>query len=190
MNQDHSVVFEIAPKYSILDSLVGYEGNSITSKGFLPTVVDIMVIWIKFTHSHPFYFRSKMVPKMLMFTLAISCLTTSNLPWFMDLTFQVPMQYCSLQHWTLCSLSDTSITGILFHFGSATSFFLELLLHSILNTYQPSGLIFQWHIFLPFHTFNGVLKARILEWFAISYFSGPLFVRTLHHDRSGVALHN
>ena len=23
-------------------------------KGFLPTVVDIMVIWIKFTHSHPF----------------------------------------------------------------------------------------------------------------------------------------
>ena len=36
-----------------------------------------------------------------MFTLAISCLTTSNLPWFMDLTFQVPMQYCSLHHWTL-----------------------------------------------------------------------------------------
>ena len=33
---------------------------------------------------------------MLTFTLAISCLTTYNLPWFMDLTFQVPMQYCSL----------------------------------------------------------------------------------------------
>ena len=31
---------------------------------------------------------------MLMFTLAISCLTTSNLPWFMDLTLQVPVQYC------------------------------------------------------------------------------------------------
>ena len=27
---------------------------------------------------------------MSMFTLAISCWTTSNLPWFMDLTFQVP----------------------------------------------------------------------------------------------------
>ena len=38
---------------------------------------------------------------MLMFTLAISCLTTSNLPWFMDLTYQVPMQYCPLQHWIL-----------------------------------------------------------------------------------------
>ena len=29
---------------------------------------------------------------MSMFTLALFCLTTSNLPWFMDLTFQVPMQ--------------------------------------------------------------------------------------------------
>ena len=27
---------------------------SISSKGFLPTVVDIMVIWVKFTHSSPF----------------------------------------------------------------------------------------------------------------------------------------
>ena len=30
-----------------------------------------------------------------MFTFAISCLTTSNLPWFLSLTFKVPMQYCS-----------------------------------------------------------------------------------------------
>ena len=43
-NRDHSVIFEIAPKYCILDSFVDYEGYSITSKGFLPTVVDIMVI--------------------------------------------------------------------------------------------------------------------------------------------------
>ena len=43
-NRDHSVVFEIAPKYCILDSFVHYEGYSISSKGFLPTVVDIMVI--------------------------------------------------------------------------------------------------------------------------------------------------
>ena len=37
-------VFEIAPKYCILDSFVDYEGYSISSKGFLPTVVDIQVI--------------------------------------------------------------------------------------------------------------------------------------------------
>ena len=65
-----------------------------------------------------------------MFTLAISCSTTSNLPWFMDLTFQVPMQYCSLQHWTLLPSPVTSTTGCCFHFGSVSSFFLELFLHS------------------------------------------------------------
>ena len=44
MNQDHSVIFEVAPKYSILDCFVDYEGYSISSMGFLPAVVDIMVI--------------------------------------------------------------------------------------------------------------------------------------------------
>ena len=43
-NRDHSVIFEIASKYCISDSSVDYEGYSISSKGFLPTVVDIMVI--------------------------------------------------------------------------------------------------------------------------------------------------
>ena len=52
-DQGHSVVFEIACKYYISDSLVGYEGFCISSKRFLPTAVDIRVIWIKFTHSHP-----------------------------------------------------------------------------------------------------------------------------------------
>ena len=49
-----------------------------------------------------------------MFTLAISCSTTSNLPWFMDLTFQVPMRYCSLQHWTLFPSPVTCTTGYCF----------------------------------------------------------------------------
>ena len=44
INGDHSVIFEIAPKYCILDSFVDYEGYSISSKGFLPTVIDTMVI--------------------------------------------------------------------------------------------------------------------------------------------------
>ena len=42
-NRDHSVVFEIASKYCISDS-VDHDGYSISSTGFLPTVVDIMVI--------------------------------------------------------------------------------------------------------------------------------------------------
>ena len=44
MNRDHSVVFEIASKYCILDSFIDYDGYSISSKIFLPTVVDIMVL--------------------------------------------------------------------------------------------------------------------------------------------------
>ena len=53
-NRDHSVIFETAPKYCTLDSFVDYDGYSISSKGFLPTVVDIIVILIKFTCSSPF----------------------------------------------------------------------------------------------------------------------------------------
>ena len=44
MNRDHCVVFEIASKYCILDSFVDHDGNSISPEGFLPSVVDIMVI--------------------------------------------------------------------------------------------------------------------------------------------------
>ena len=53
-NRDHFVVFEIASKYCILDSFVDHDGYSISSKGFPPTVVDIMVISVKLTHSSPF----------------------------------------------------------------------------------------------------------------------------------------
>ena len=44
MNRDHSVIFEIASRYCILNSFVDYDGYSTSSKGFLPTVVDIMFI--------------------------------------------------------------------------------------------------------------------------------------------------
>ena len=43
-NRDHSVASEIASKYCILESFVDYDGYSISSKGFLPTIVDTMVI--------------------------------------------------------------------------------------------------------------------------------------------------
>ena len=44
MNRDHSVTFEIVPEYCISDYFVDYEGYSISSKEFLPTVVDVIVI--------------------------------------------------------------------------------------------------------------------------------------------------
>ena len=44
MNRDHSVIFETASNYCISDSLFNLDGYSISPKGLLPTVVDIMVI--------------------------------------------------------------------------------------------------------------------------------------------------
>ena len=53
-NRDHFVVFETASKYCISDSSVDHDGYSIFSNEFLPTVVDIKVTLVKFTHSSPF----------------------------------------------------------------------------------------------------------------------------------------
>ena len=84
---------------------------------------------------------SSLISKISMFTLAISCLTTSNFSWFVDLTFQVLMQYCSLQYQILLSPPDTSTDKHCFCFGPASSFFLELFLHSSPEVYwTPSNL--------------------------------------------------
>ena len=125
----------------------------------------------------------------------------------MDLTFQVPMQYCSLQHQNLLVESAcisiyhqshppvnlhqhlspvTSTTGCCFCFGSVSSFFLEfispLISSSILGTYRPGEFLFQCPIIFPFHTVHVVLKARTLKWFVTPFSSGPHSVRPPHHD--------
>ena len=43
-NRDHSVILEIASKSCISDCFVDHDVYSISSEGFLPAVVDIMVI--------------------------------------------------------------------------------------------------------------------------------------------------
>ena len=44
-----------------------------------------------------------------------------------------------------------------------------LIFSSIFGTYQPGEFLFQYPTILPFHTVHGVLKARILLWFAILF---------------------
>ena len=68
MNRVNSV-FETASKYCILDSFDDYDGYSISSKYFLNTVVDIIVI--ELNSPNPVHFSS-LIPKMLTFTLATS----------------------------------------------------------------------------------------------------------------------
>ena len=53
-NEPRSLSFLRLHARTACQTLADYEGCSISSKGFLPTVVDIMVIWIKFAHSSPF----------------------------------------------------------------------------------------------------------------------------------------
>ena len=131
---------------------------------------------------------------MSMFTLAISCLTTSNLPWFMDLTFQVPMQYCSVQHQTLLPSPVTS-TAMCFCFGSVSSFFLELFLHwspvaNCARTNLGSSSFSVWS-FCLFILFLGFSKQE--------YWSGLIFPSPVDHvlselstmtHMSWVALHS
>ena len=134
---------------------------------------------------------------MSRFTLAISYLTIhwkwSWTTWFMNLTFQVPRQH-SLQYWALLPSPVTSTTGCCSCFGSISSFFLELFLHwSPVAYWAPTDLessSFSILSFLPFHTVHGVLKARILKWFAILFSSGSHLseLSTMTHP-SWVALH-
>ena len=118
-----------------------------------------------------------MIPKMSMFTLAISCLTTSNLPWFIDSTFQIPMQYCSLQHLTLFLLPVTSTSGHYFPFGSVSSFFLELfLLSSPVAYWAPTNLessSFTVIYFCLFILFMGLWRQE--------YWSGLPFASPVDH---------
>ena len=59
-----------------------------------------------------------------------------------------------------------------------------LISSNILVTYRPGEFLFQYPIILHFHTVHAALKARILKWFAIPFFSGTHSVRTLHHGPS------
>ena len=125
---------------------------------------------------------------MLVFILIISCLTTSNFPWFMDLTFQVPIQYCFLQHWILLSSLDTSTTECCIHYDPASSFILGLLVILPCSSPVAYWTLRTWgtrcHIFLAFYTVQEVLTASILGWFAIPFSSGSHFVRTFCSDPS------
>ena len=95
----------------------------------------------------------------------------------MDLTFQVPMQHCSLQHQILLLSPVTSTTGCCFCFGSIPSFFLELFLHwSPVAYWAPNDLgnssfgILSFYLFILFMGFSRQ-----------EYWSGLLFPSSVDH---------
>ena len=119
----------------------------------------------------------------LTFTLAISCLTTSNSPWFMDLTYHVPMQYCSSQHWTLLLSPVPSTTVCCFCFNSIPSFFLELFLYwSPAAYWAPADLgssSFSILFFCLFMLFMGLSRQE--------YWSGLPFPSPVDHTLSDLS---
>ena len=120
---------------------------------------------------------------MSMFTLAISYLTTSNLLWFMDLTFQVPMQYCSWKYQTLLPSPVISTTGCCFCFGSISSFFLELFFHwSLLAHWAPTNLGSSSFSVLSFYLF-----ILFMEFSRQEYWSGLPFPSPVDHILSDLS---
>ena len=104
----------------------------------------------------------------------------------MDLTFQYAIMLFTASD--LASITSHIHNWVLFllwlHPFILSGVISPLISSSILGTYRPGEFLFQCPIVLPFHTVHGVLKARILKWFAIPFSSGPHSVRPLHHDLS------
>ena len=102
----------------------------------------------------------------------------------MDLTFQVPIQYCSLQHRTLLLSPVTSKTGYCLCFGAIPSFFLELFLRwSPVVYWVPTDLgsssfsILSFCVFILFMGFSrqntDVVCHSLLQWTTFCQTSPP-----------------
>ena len=70
-----------------------------------------------------------------------------------------------------------------FHLFILSGVISPLTSSSILGTCLPREFLFQYPIILPFHTVHGILKARILKWFAIPFSSGPTFLALKMEER-------
>ena len=140
MNRDHFVVFEIASKYCISDSFVGYDGYSIS----------------ELNSPIPVHFSS-LIPKMSTFMLVISCLTTSNLPWlraqhsrsyavFLFITSELASITSHTHNWVLFLLwlHLFILSGVIFP-----------LISSSMGTYRPGELSFSVLSFYLFILFMG-----------------------------------
>ena len=171
-----------ASKYCISDSFVDCYGYYISSKGFLPSVVDIMIIWVKFTH------QSILVHWFLKY----QCLLLPSPVWSLPICLDSWAWHSRI----LCNISLYSIEPC-FHQQShpqlGVVFALMPSLHSFWSYFSVLlqchiGHLPTWGIHLSvsylclFILFMGFSRQEC--WFAIPFSSGPCFVKTLHHDPS------
>ena len=118
----------------------------------------------------------------------------------MDLTFQVPMHYCSSQHWTLLLSPVTSTAECCLCLDSSSSFFLELFLHwSPVAYWGPTDLgsssfsVLSFRLFILSWVSQGrnteVVFHSLLQWTTFSQNSSPWAVppqETLRYSSGSV----
>ena len=154
--------------HCIPDSFVEYEGYSISSKGFLPTVVDKMSSEL---NSPILVHFSLLIPKMLMFTFAICCLTTSSLPWF------IPGSYARL---LFTALDFTSITSHIHNWVLFLLWLCLLILSGVLSPLFSSSTLGlpAWGVHLAV---SFLFAFSYCSWGSQEYWSGLLFPSPVDH---------
>ena len=152
----------------LLQGIFPTQGSNLSLACLLHSQADSLPLapprkhWLKLfldgvnSHTHiwgnspiPVHFTS-LIPKMSIFTLAISCLTTSDMPWFKNLTLRVSMQYCSLQRRTWLPSPITSAMGVVLALAPS--------LHSFWNYFSTDlqyhiGHLLNWGVHLSVSTF-------------------------------------
>ena len=111
---------------------------------------------------------SSLILKMSMFTLAISCLTTSNVPWFMDLALQVPVQYCSYSIGLYFHHQSHPLLGIVFALRIGVWLFLlsavlVVFFHWWLSPDEATVFQIMLRVFPSCHTSHSLLLLGILQ---------------------------
>ena len=110
-----------------------------------------------------------------LFTLTISCLITSNLPWFMDLTFPVPMQYCSYSTGLHFHLPSHPPLGVIFALvPSLHSFWSYFSILSPVAYWAPTNLVSSSFNVIPFCLFILFMGFSRQEYWSGLPFSSPV----------------
>ena len=152
MNRDHSVIFEIAPKYYISASFVDYDGYSMSLRDSSP---QQQIQWSYELHLPILVHFSLLIPKMLLFTCHLlfdhfqfTLIHGSNIPGSYAILLFTASDFTSItshiHHWVLFLLCIFIYPGVI----------SSLISSSILGTYRPREFIFQCPIILPFHTWG------------------------------------
>ena len=156
---DHSLIFEIAPKYCISDSFLDYEVYSISFKNS-----KYNDIWIKFAHSCPFQFTDsqdvdvhscRLLPDHVPFALihGPNVLGSYAILFITALDFTFTARH--IHNWTAFLLWPS-----LFILSGAIRNCPLLFSSSILDPFWPGWPIFWHRIFFSFHTVHGVLCGK------------------------------